>query len=52
MKGRTINTVAQAELIFADGKNSIEGNFETFPGWLAGKSDFNENPVVSLDLDF
>ena len=30
--------------------------FETFPGWLSGwvvgKSDFNENPVVSLDLDF
>ena len=35
--------------------------FETFPGWLAGwvaawlgvvgKSDFNENPVVSLDFD-
>ena len=20
-------------------------------GWLVGKSDFNENPVVSLDLD-
>ena len=21
-------------------------------GWVVGKSDFNENPVVSLDLDF
>ena len=21
-------------------------------GWEVGKSDFNENPVVSLDLDF
>ena len=21
-------------------------------GWVGGKSDFNENPVVSLDLDF
>ena len=21
-------------------------------GWLVGKSDFNENPVVSPDLDF
>ena len=21
-------------------------------GWLVGKSDFNENPVVSLDFDF
>ena len=20
-------------------------------GWVVGKSDFNENPVVSLDLD-
>ena len=31
--------------------------FETFPadwvaGWPVGKSDFNENPVVSPDLDF
>ena len=31
--------------------------FETFlggwvAGWVVGKSDFNENPVVSLDLDF
>ena len=30
--------------------------FETFAGgggggWVVGKSDFNENPVVSLDLD-
>ena len=32
--------------------------FETFPGvwlagggWLVGNSDFNENPVVSLDLE-
>ena len=30
--------------------------FETFPagwvgGWVVGKSDFNENPVVSPDLD-
>ena len=21
-------------------------------GWVVGKSDFNENPVVGLDLDF
>ena len=21
-------------------------------GWVVGKSDFNENPVVSADLDF
>ena len=21
-------------------------------GWVVGKTDFNENPVVSLDLDF
>ena len=21
-------------------------------GWVVGKSDFDENPVVSLDLDF
>ena len=21
-------------------------------GWVVGKSDFNENPVVSLDLDW
>ena len=30
--------------------------FLNFPGWLAGcvdgKSDFNENPVVSPDFDF
>ena len=29
--------------------------FETFPGgwgWVVGKSNFNENSVVSLDLDF
>ena len=37
--------------------------FETFPGgwvgvgvgvtgWVVGISDFNENPVISLDLDF
>ena len=27
--------------------------FETFPcGWVVVKSDFNENPVISLDLDF
>ena len=27
--------------------------FETFPGgWVVRKSDFNENPVVSPDLDF
>ena len=30
--------------------------YETFPGgwlagWVVGKADFNENPVVSPDLD-
>ena len=34
--------------------NAVSCFFETFPGgwgWMVGKSDFNENPVVSLDLD-
>ena len=26
--------------------------FETGGDWLVGKSDFNENPVISLDLYF
>ena len=27
-------------------------HFDTFPnGWVVGKSDFNENPVVRPDLD-
>ena len=41
---------------FYFGSIALSCFFETFPGgwvagWLVGKSDFNENPVVSLDLD-
>ena len=43
---------------FCFGYITVSCFFETFPGcwvgvacWLAGKNDFNENPVVSLDLD-
>ena len=41
---------------FYFGSIALSCFFETFPGgggWLGvvGKSDFNENPVVSLDLD-
>ena len=42
---------------FCFGYIAVSCFFETFPGvgvagWVVGKSDFNENPVVSLDLDF
>ena len=41
---------------FCFGYIAVSCCFETFrAGWVAGvvgKSDFNENPVVSLDLDF
>ena len=38
---------------FCFGYITVSCFFETFPVWLGvGKSDFNENPVVSLDLDF
>ena len=37
---------------FCFGYIAVSCFFETFPaGWVVGKSDFNENPVVSLDLD-
>ena len=42
---------------FCFGYIAVSCFFETFPagwvgGWVVGKSDFNENPVVSLDLDY
>ena len=45
---------------FCFGYIALSCYFVSFPGdqgvwvcgWLVGKSDFNENPVVSLDLDF
>ena len=38
--------------IFCFGYIAVSCLFETFPGVeMDGKSDFNENPVVSLDLD-
>ena len=42
---------------FYFGSIALSCFFETFPGgwvagWVVGKSDFNENPVVSLDFDF
>ena len=40
---------------FCFGYIAVSCVFETFPGgWLGvvGKSDFNENPVISIDLDF
>ena len=40
---------------FCFGYFAVSCFFETFPaGWLGvvGKSDFNENPVISVDLDF
>ena len=42
---------------FCFGYITVSCFFQTFPGWLGGwlgvvgKSDFNENPGVSLDLD-
>ena len=45
---------------FCFGYINVSCFFETFPdgwvaggggGWVVGKSDFNENPVVGLDLD-
>ena len=41
---------------FYFGSIALSCFFKTFPGgwlagWVVGKSDFNENPVVSLDLD-
>ena len=37
---------------FYFGSIALSCFFETFPaGWVVGKSDFNENPVVSLDFD-
>ena len=38
---------------FCFGYVTLSGFLETFPGgWLGGKYDFNENPVVEFDLDF
>ena len=38
---------------FCFGYITVTCFFETFPGgWVVKKSKFNENPVVSLDLDF
>ena len=40
---------------FCIGYIALSCFFETIPagrGWLVGKSDFNENPAVSLELDF
>ena len=44
---------------FCFGYITVSCFFETFPGgwlagggWVVGESDLNENPVVSLDLDF
>ena len=40
---------------FCFGHIAVSCFLETFPGeggdWVVGKSDFNENPVISLDLD-
>ena len=41
---------------FGFGYIAVSCFFETFPagwvvGWVVGKSDFNENPIVSPDLD-
>ena len=39
---------------FSFGYIAVSCFFETFPvggGWVSWKSDNNENPVVSLDLD-
>ena len=49
------------DLLIYTGYITVSCFFETFPGvagwrwlsgWVVGKTDFNENPVVSLDLDF
>ena len=37
---------------FNFGRIALSCFFLNFPGWAVGKSDFNENPVVSPDLDF
>ena len=37
---------------FCFGYITVSCFFETFPGdWVVGKTNFNENPVVSLDLN-
>ena len=38
---------------FCSGYLAVSGFFETYVGgWVIGKSNFNENSVISPDLDF
>ena len=56
IKVKSTNTFVKSKVAtyyyFCFGYIAVSCLFETFPGgWVGGKSDFNENPVVSLDLD-